>query len=286
MTLPGLALFYSGMVRKKNMLATMAQSVAATVHRVDSVVRRSATAWLSRGDDAWIGGLGAHFHARDRRSNTISPFAKTIPEMLFMAYQMTFAVITCALVGGAVADRMKFSAFLPVLRAVAVRRLCADGPLGVGRRFSRRPWIDRFRRRHGGPHQRRRRRPRRRADGGRAAGLRHARTSHLSICRWRSSAPACCGSVGSASTAVRRWLRARAPYSPSSRRILSACAGALVWSGIEWLKRGKPSVLGLISGAVAGLGTITPGLGLRPALAGRRHRRASPAASATGPAPR
>ena len=109
MTLPGLALFYGGMVRK-NMLATMAQSVAAT-GVVSLLWFALAYSLAFPGDGALIGGFDRTFLA-GIGMDSISPFAKTIPEMLFMAYQMTFAVITCALVGGAVADRMKFSAFL------------------------------------------------------------------------------------------------------------------------------------------------------------------------------
>ena len=110
MTLPGLALFYSGMVRKKNVLAVMAQSAAATA--LVSILWVAAAYSLSfTGEGAYMGGLSRVF-LQGIGLETVSPFAKTIPELLFMAYQMTFAVITCALVGGAVADRMKFSAFL------------------------------------------------------------------------------------------------------------------------------------------------------------------------------
>ena len=98
MTLPGLALFYCGMVRRKNVLATMAQSVAAT--GVVSLLWFAVGYSLAfRGDGAVFGGLDRVFLS-GIGIDSISPFAKTIPEMLFMAYQMTFAVITCALVGG------------------------------------------------------------------------------------------------------------------------------------------------------------------------------------------
>ena len=110
MTIPGLALFYGGMVRRKNVLATMSQSVAATAV-VSLLWFALAYSLAFRGDGALIGGFDRTFLAGIGVEST-SPFAKTIPEMLFMAYQMTFAVITCALVGGAVADRLRFSAFL------------------------------------------------------------------------------------------------------------------------------------------------------------------------------
>ena len=110
MTLPGLALFYSGMVRKKNVLATMAQSLIATA--VVSLLWIGVAYSLSfSGEGAYIGDM-ARALLRGIEMDTVSPFAKTIPEILFMAYQMTFAVITCALVGGSVAERMKFSAFI------------------------------------------------------------------------------------------------------------------------------------------------------------------------------
>ena len=110
MTLPGLALFYAGMVRKKNILATMAQSLAATA--VVSVLWMVAGYSLAfTGGGALVGGLDRVLLA-GMRFDSVSPFAPTIPEALFMLYQMTFAVITVALVAGSVADRMRFSAYL------------------------------------------------------------------------------------------------------------------------------------------------------------------------------
>src|SRR5438105_6039750 len=110
MTIPGLALFYSGMVRKKNVLATMAQSLSA--------VALISILWVAYGyslafvgDGSWIGTLDRWFLA-GMTMETVNPAAKTIPEALFMLYQMTFAVITVALVAGAVADRMRFTAWL------------------------------------------------------------------------------------------------------------------------------------------------------------------------------
>ena len=109
MTLPGLALFYAGMVRKKNVLATMAQSAAALA--LVSILWMIAGYSLTfHGSGQFIGGFGRAFLSGiDMQS--VHPAAGTIPELLFMAFQMTFAVITCALIGGAVADRMKMSAF-------------------------------------------------------------------------------------------------------------------------------------------------------------------------------
>ncbi len=110
MTIPGLALFYAGMVRKKNVLATMAQSLAATF-LVSILWAFLGYSLAFTGEGAFIGTLERAF-LNGLTIDSISPFAKTIPESLFMLYQMTFAVITVALVAGSVADRLRFSAFL------------------------------------------------------------------------------------------------------------------------------------------------------------------------------
>jgi Amt family ammonium transporter len=110
MSIPGLALFYSGMVRKKNVLATMAQTLAA--------VALGSILWMAIGYSLAFTGDSPAIGTFDRAMllgmdmNAISPLAKTIPESVFMLYQMTFAVITVALVAGSVADRMRFSAYL------------------------------------------------------------------------------------------------------------------------------------------------------------------------------
>jgi Amt family ammonium transporter len=110
MTIPGLALFYSGMVRKKNVLATMAQSLAAvTIISILWVAFGYSLAFV--GDGPWLGTLDRWFLA-GMTMDGVNPAAKTIPESLFMLYQMTFAIITVALVAGSVADRMRFSAYL------------------------------------------------------------------------------------------------------------------------------------------------------------------------------
>src|SRR5205085_9759565 len=102
--------FYSGMVRKKNVLATMAQSLAAvTIISILWVAFGYSLAFV--GDGSWIGTLDRWFLA-GMTLESVNPAAKTIPEALFMIYQMTFAVITVALVAGAVADRMRFTAWL------------------------------------------------------------------------------------------------------------------------------------------------------------------------------
>src|SRR5262249_25375361 len=110
MSIPGLALFYAGMVRKKNILATMAQTLVA--------VALGSILWFAIGYSLAFTGEGALIGTLERLflagmgMDAISPAAKTIPESVFMIYQMTFAVIPVALVAGSGADRMRFSAFV------------------------------------------------------------------------------------------------------------------------------------------------------------------------------
>ena len=258
MTLPGLALFYAGMVRKKNVLATMAQSLAAVM--VVSIVWMIAGYSLAfTGEGAFLGTLDRVF-LRGVGMETVSPLAKTIPESLFMIYQMTFAIITVALVAGSVADRMRFSAFLwfCVLWLIVVYVPIAHWVWGGG--FL-----------------------------GAAGLLDFAGGTVVHI------------NAGVAGLVAALVLRARrgygtenlAPYDLSLAVIgtgmlwvgwfgfnggsalgsgsratmaivathLAASAGATTWMALEWLTRGKPSVLGMISGAIAGLGTITPASG-------------------------
>ena len=177
MTIPGLALFYCGMVRKKNILATMAQSFAA--------VALGSLIWLAfgynlafTGEGAYIGSFGSWF-LTGIGMNSVSPFAKTIPEILFMIYQCTFAVITVALVGGAVAERMKFPAFLlfSALWLVFVYVPIAHWVWGGG--FLAKLGRARLRRRHRGAHQCRRRRASWRPRARQAARLRHGESRTL-----------------------------------------------------------------------------------------------------------
>jgi len=142
MTIPGLALFYSGMVRKKNVLATMAQSLAA-VAIISILWVVFGYSLVFGGDGPWIGTLDRWFLA-GMTMDGVNPAAKTIPESLFVLYQMTFAVITVALVAGSVADRMRFSAYLMVFHRLVRVRLRSAGALGLGRAASSAPrayWI-------------------------------------------------------------------------------------------------------------------------------------------------
>jgi Amt family ammonium transporter len=258
MTIPGLALFYSGMVRKKNVLATMAQSLAAVaIISILWVAFGYSLAFV--GDGPWIGSLDRWFLA-GLEMDSVNPLAKTIPEALFMLYQMTFAIITVALVAGAVADRMRFSAYLlfcigwfmfvyvPLAHWVwgggflgAAGVIDFAGGLvvhlsaGIGGLVAAKV----MGRRHG-------------------YGAENLSPFDLSL-----------AVIGTGLLWV-GWFgfNGGSALGANSRAVmaitathLAACAGALTWGAIEWSTRRKPSVLGMISGAVAGLGTITPASG-------------------------
>ena len=258
MTIPGLALFYAGMVRKKNVLATMAQSLmAVALISILWVIYGYSLVFV--GDGAWLGTL-ERFLLSGMTMDGVNAAAKTIPEALFIIYQMTFAVITVALVAGSVADRMRFSSY--VLFCIGwftfVYVPLAHWVWGGG--FLAQAGVLDF-----------------------AGGL----VVHLSA-----------GTAGLVAAVVMGRRRGYgtenlSPYDLSlavigtgmlwvgwfgfnggsalqanSRAVmailathLAACAGALTWCAIEWITRRKPSVLGMISGAVAGLGTITPASG-------------------------
>jgi len=239
-------------------LATMAQSLAATF-LVSVLWAFLAYSLTFTGSGTFIGSLGRIF-LRGMGLNSISPLAPTIPESLFMMYQMTFAVITVALVAGSVADRLRFSAFtlFCVLWLFFVYVPIAHWTWGGG--FLQSLGTIDF-----------------------AGGL----VVHLNA--------GIAGLVAALVVGKRRgyghdnlapfdlslavigtgllWVgwfgfnggSALAAGSRAAMAIvcthLAASAGAATWMAIEWKTRGKPSVLGMISGAVAGLGTITPASG-------------------------
>ena len=108
MTIPGLALFYGGMVRKKNVLSTMTHSlVAAGIVSIVWVVLGYSLAFSSTGN-AFIGGLDKVM----LNGIGLDALSGTIPEILFVIFQMTFAIITVAIISGSIAERMKFGAFV------------------------------------------------------------------------------------------------------------------------------------------------------------------------------
>lgn len=258
MTLPGLALFYSGMVRKKNVLATMAQSLIATA--VVSLLWIGVAYSLAFSGDGALIGDASRALLNGIGVDTVSPLAKTIPEILFMLYQMTFAVITCALVGGSVAERMKFSAFMLfcVLWLFIVYAPSAHWVWGGG--FLQKMGLLDF---AGGTVVH--------INAG-VAGLVCALVLGNRVGFGRENLSPFDVSLAVIGTGL-LWVgwfgfNGGSALGANSRAVfaivathLAACAGALVWSGLEWIQRGKPSVLGVVSGAVAGLGTITPASG-------------------------
>ena len=183
MTIPGLALFYCGMVRKKNVLATMAQSFACT--GLCSLLWFVVGYTLSfAGDGAWLGTFERLF-LRGIGMDTISPFAPTIPELLFVFYQMTFAIITVALVAGAVADRMRFSAFLWFAAGWLILVYVPIAHWVWGGGFLARAGLARFRRRHRRPSQCRRRGAGRGLSWSASVTATARTISRLTTCRWR-----------------------------------------------------------------------------------------------------
>ncbi len=263
MTIPGLALFYCGMVRKKNVLATMAQSLLCTaLCSILWVVVGYTLAF--NGDGALIGNLDK-LMLRGIGMDSVAPSTK-IPEMLFMVYQMTFAIITVALVAGSVADRMRFSAFVwfAALWLLFVYVPIAHWVWGGGwltpDATAMKPGILDF---AGGTVVH--------LNAGVAGlvaayvvGNRHGYGSDNFAPYDLSLAVIGTGLLwvgwfgfngGSALGA-----NSRAVFAIVATH-LAASMGALTWMALEWWTRGKPSVLGMISGAVAGLGTITPASG-------------------------
>ena len=263
MTIPGLALFYCGMVRKKNVLATMAQTFLCAM--LCSVL------WVMAGYSLTFSGDGALIGNLDKlmlngiTMASIAP-ATSIPEMLFMLYQMTFAIITVALVAGSVADRMRFSAFVwfaalwMFLVYVPIAHWVWGGGWLTPDAATMKPGILDF---AGGTVVH--------LNAGIAGlvaayvlGKRHGYGSDNFSPYDLSLAVIGTGLLwvgwfgfngGSALGA-----NSRAAFAIAATH-LAACAGALTWMLLEWWTRGKPSVLGMISGAVAGLGTITPASG-------------------------
>ena len=274
MTIPGLALFYAGMVRKKNILATMMQSfIICCLVTVVWMIAGYSLAFTN--GSAYIGDL-SRFFLSGIAENWDKPFIlgagtdnaqpQTIPESVFMMFQMTFAIITPALIAGAFADRMKFSALcvfivlwsLVVYSPVAHWVWSATGFLGAG--VFGLPGAADF-------------------AGGTVVHI-NAGIAGLMAClvmgkrvgyETENMAPfnlslAVIGAsllwVGwfgfNAGSAVA--ANGRAGMAMTVTQIATAGA-ALSWTFAEWAAKGKPSVLGAISGAVAGLVAITPASG-------------------------
>ncbi len=259
MTIPGLALYYGGMVRKMNVLATVMQSFAVTclVTVLWAVVSYSLA--FTEGN-AVFGGF-TRVLLMGMGSDAVNPLAKTIPESVYMCFQMTFAIITPALICGAFADRMKFSALLWFigLWAVLVYAPIAHWVWGPGGFLNDAGILD--------------------FAGGTVVHI-NSGVAGLMAClvmgkrRGYPSEPMpphnLVLSVIGASLLWVGWFgfnagsataaNAAAGMAMAVTQIATATA-ALTWMFVEWGLRGKPSVLGIISGAVAGLVAITPASG-------------------------
>jgi ammonium transporter, Amt family len=272
MTIPGLGLFYAGMVRKKNVLATLAQSFGATcVITVLWMIIGYSIAFTSNPNaatNAYIGGFSYLFLV-PMGLNSVSSLAGTIPESVYMFFQMTFAIITPALIAGALADRMKFSAFLWFMGLWLIFVYCpiahwvwGGGFLGAGTGFlipKGAGALD--------------------YAGGSVVHL-NAGTAALVTCLMlgkriglgteNMSPHNLVLSVIGASLLWVGWFgfnagsAVTAGYNAgmaAAATQIATAAAALSWMFAEWIIAKKPSVLGMISGAVAGLVAITPASG-------------------------
>ena len=263
MTGPGLALFYGGLVRKKNILGTMMQSFA--MMGLITILWAVAGYSLAFGHgSSFIGGF-EHVFLRGVGLAPNADYAPTIPEQTYMIYQLMFAIITPALITGAFAERMKFSAMAIFLSLWSLVVYCPMAHMvwGVGGLLN--------------------------ASGGRIPSLDFAGgtvvhvtsgVSALVTCLYlgkrigyphtkmqphamgRSCIGACLLWVGwfgfNAGSAL-----AASPLATSAfvNTHFAAAAAAVGWSIAEWIHNGKPTALGAISGAVAGLVAITPASG-------------------------
>jgi Amt family ammonium transporter len=267
MTIPGLGLFYGGMVRKKNVGDTVITSFAITC--LVTVLFAVITYSLAfRPGSPFIGGLDRMFLQgilSDSSKGIGNPnaLAPTIPETVYICFQMTFAIITPALIAGAVAERMKFSAMLwfIALWALAVYAPVAHwvwGPDGFLSNANEAAWtkiLD--------------------FAGGTVvhlnagiAGLmcavmlgqrKDTGPAHNVVLTFVGAALLWVGWFGfNAGSAVSAGIQAGMAMLVT--QIATAVAG-LTWMAIEWTYRGRPTVIGICSGAVAGLVAITPASG-------------------------
>jgi Amt family ammonium transporter len=263
MTIPGLALFYAGMVRKKNILATLAQSFGATclITILWMVIGYSIAFTDGGANNAFIGGFKYWLLTPlNTNINLTSSLAPTIPETVYMFFQMTFAIITPALIAGALADRMKYSAFLLFMGAWLLLVYCPIAHWVWGNGFLGKAGALDF-------------------AGGTVVHL-NAGTAGL-ICALMLGKRKGLGtesfhphnlaySVIGASLLWVGWFGFNAGSAVTSggqagmaavATQIATAAAAMAWMFAEWIIAKKPSVLGMISGAVAGLVAITPASG-------------------------
>ncbi len=264
MTIPGLALFYGGLVRKKNVLSTMMHSFAMT--GIVSVVWAFVGYSLCFGSgNSFIGGFH-HLFLRGVGSAPDPAYAATIPLATFMIYQLMFAIITPALISGAFAERMKFSAMalFTLLWSLFVYAPMAHMVWGKGGLLNaslggRIPTLD--------------------FAGGTVVHItsgvsalvcalylgkrlnypKEPMTPHSVVLSFIGACLLWVGWFGfNAGSALSAGTLATSAFVATH---MGAAAAAMGWSLAEWLRNGKPSALGAISGAVAGLVAITPAAG-------------------------
>ncbi|MBI1209499.1 MAG: ammonium transporter [Azospirillum sp.] len=256
MTIPGLALFYGGMVRKMNVLATVMQSFAITCLMTIIWVVVGYSLAFTEGSP-YIGG----FSRVMLNGMTLDALSGTIPESVFMMFQMTFAIITPALIAGAFADRMKFSSMLVFmgLWSILVYSPVCHWVWGPGGFLAADGVLD--------------------FAGGTVVHI-NAGVAGLVCClvlgkrkgygTENFSPHNLVLSLIGASLLWVGWFgfnagsavaaNGRAGMAMTVTQIATAAA-AMGWMFAEWITRGKPAVLGIISGAVAGLVAITPASG-------------------------
>ena len=261
MTIPGLALFYGGMVRKKNVLTVVMQcfTVTCIVTVLWMVVGYSWAFTDGGGMQKYLGGM-SQFMLKGMTLDSTNALAGTIPESVFMTFQMTFAIITPALIVGAFADRMKFSALVlfMILWLLLVYAPIAHWVWGGG--FLGGAGVLDF---AGGTVVH--------INAGIAGlvcalflGKRYGYGSenmapHNLVYSVTGAALLWVGWFGfNAGSAVAAGGRAGMAMAVTQ---IATAAAALAWMFVEWLVHKKPSVLGIISGAVAGLVAITPASG-------------------------
>ena len=266
MTIPGLALFYGGLVRTKNVLSVLMQCFALTaILSVVWVIIGYSLAFNSNGMEAgltnlnsFIGGLGTAFLS----GVTADSLSGTIPETVFITFQMTFFIITPALIVGAFAERMKFSAVLlfSVLWSIVVYApICHMTWGGDGSFFGDMGVLD--------------------FAGGLVVHI-NAGIAALVACiviGKRQGYPdaqilphSLSLTVVGASMLWVGWFGFNAGSAVAADGAagmamlvtqISAAVATSTWMFIEWIKNGKPSILGAVTGTIAGLGAITPASG-------------------------
>ena len=266
MTIPGLALFYGGMVRKKNVLATLMQSFAITCLVTILWWAVGYSLAFTPGSSAYLGGFGHAFlngvvYMHDAMKLSVSHLGVTIPETVYVMFQLTFAIITPALICGSFAERMKFSAMLWFMGIWLLAVYCPIAhwvwePSGW---LAAKGVLD-F------------------AGGtvvhinagiaglatalmlGKREGLgKESMAPHNLTLTVIGASLLWVGWFGfNAGSAVASDGRAGMAFAATQ---IATAAAAMAWMFTEWATKGKPSVLGIASGAVAGLVAITPASG-------------------------